>query len=485
MSFSITKGNDFVNNNKEKVNPTYVPQYHLVPPIGWINDPNGFSYYQNQYHLFAQFYPYEPIWGPMHWGHWTTKDFLNWEWQGIALAPDQPYDNKGCFSGTAIEKDQQLVLMYTGVHEDEKGVTIQEQCIATSDDGIHFTKHPANPVIKASQLPEGFDPRDFRDPKVYKTKEGYRVVLAAKHTSSGQLLTYTSKDLISWEFDSVLFKGIGDMPECPDYFKLNNQDVLISCIMNLSSQPMLYPSSQPVAYLIGKEEEGTFISQNIACVDHGSEFYAPQTLRTPEGRQILIGWMHMWGHSSPTQYLNHLWCGAFTLPRELFIQNGELYQKPIEEAKSLRHNPFAFYDTPVKKEKILTKRNSEAYELQIDLTLLNSAPVQLSLNKGEEEEFTITYNPIDKTLICDRSSFGYPMSENQEKEEKPYSLAHIPMTNNQLKLQIFVDTCSVEVFVNGGQRTLTTLVYPKEKGKDLVIKGDCYINSFKYWDLSL
>ena len=92
------------------------PRFHVTGGIGWINDPNGFSRYQGEYHLFYQYYPYDVKWGPMHWGHVKTRDFVRWERLPAALAPDMPYDKDGCFSGGAIElPDGRHLLIYTGV----------------------------------------------------------------------------------------------------------------------------------------------------------------------------------------------------------------------------------------------------------------------------------------------------------------------------------------------------------------------------------
>ncbi len=89
--------------------------FHISAPAGWINDPNGFSVYNGKIHLFYQYYPYLREWGPMHWGHSTTSDMIKWEQLPCVLAPDEEYDKKGCFSGSAIEADGKHVLVYTGV----------------------------------------------------------------------------------------------------------------------------------------------------------------------------------------------------------------------------------------------------------------------------------------------------------------------------------------------------------------------------------
>ncbi|EAC9468344.1 glycoside hydrolase family 32 protein, partial [Listeria monocytogenes] len=113
----LDKANRFIEMMRGKVNPQYRQNYHFSAPIGWINDPNGFIYYKGHYHLFYQYYPYDSRWGPMHWGHARSSDLVHWEDLPVALAPDQPYDSGGCFSGSAIERDGKLYLFYTGCQE--------------------------------------------------------------------------------------------------------------------------------------------------------------------------------------------------------------------------------------------------------------------------------------------------------------------------------------------------------------------------------
>ncbi|MBQ9618772.1 MAG: glycoside hydrolase family 32 protein, partial [Oscillibacter sp.] len=91
------------------------PAFHLSARVGWLNDPNGFSWYKGQYHLFYQYHPYDSHWGPMHWGHAVSLDLLHWNYLPAAMAPDRPFDRDGCFSGTALSlPDGRHLLMYTG-----------------------------------------------------------------------------------------------------------------------------------------------------------------------------------------------------------------------------------------------------------------------------------------------------------------------------------------------------------------------------------
>ena len=167
-------------------------RYHFEPKKGWMNDPNGLVWFRGQYHAFFQHNPYDTVWGPMHWGHAVSSDLLHWEELPIALYPDQPYENGGgCFSGSAIVKDDRLYLFYTSVSK-----TAQTQSVAMSDDGIHFYKYEGNPVI--ASCPEGH--KNFRDPKVSRIDGTYYMVTGSGNSRAGQVLLFESEDLLHWEY---------------------------------------------------------------------------------------------------------------------------------------------------------------------------------------------------------------------------------------------------------------------------------------------
>lgn len=152
----LEKARKYESLSKDNINQEDRPLFHLTPYIGWMNDPNGFCFYQGKYHLFYQYHPYSRDWGPMHWGHAESADLLHWTYLPCALAPDTPADQGGCFSGSAVPlPDGRLMLVYTGVQEtQENGKAIQAQCIAFGN-GTDFEKYPHNPVVSAADLPEG------------------------------------------------------------------------------------------------------------------------------------------------------------------------------------------------------------------------------------------------------------------------------------------------------------------------------------------
>ena len=146
------------------------PGFHFSTRVGWLNDPNGFSFYEGKYHLFYQYHPYDPYWGPMHWGHAVSEDLLHWEYLPAALAPDQIYDKDGCFSGSAVVlPDGKQLLMYTGVKRIPKAdggmCDEQTQCLAVGD-GVDYVKYEKNPIMDKKDIPQGSSEADFRDPKM-------------------------------------------------------------------------------------------------------------------------------------------------------------------------------------------------------------------------------------------------------------------------------------------------------------------------------
>ena len=267
-----------------------------------MNDPNGFVQYKGQYHMFYQHFPYKSVWGPMHWGHAVSRDLISWTYLPVALAPDQTYDKDGCFSGSAMEKDGRLYLMYTGhiiTGPDKDNNYIQKQNMAVSSDGVVFEKLADNPVIDNSQIPEGASLKDFRDPKVFERDGSYYVVLGSNDgKGNGQILLYRSEDLIHWTFVNVMAQSdgtLGDNWECPDLFALGGRDVLLMSPQRVPAQGDDYRNLHSTTYMLGELDtvSGKFHYDAYLPVDYGFDFYAPQTTRDDQGRRIMIGWMDM------------------------------------------------------------------------------------------------------------------------------------------------------------------------------------------------
>ncbi len=233
--------------------------FHISAPAGWINDPNGFSVYNGKIHLFYQYYPYLREWGPMHWGHSTTSDMIKWEQLPCVLAPDEEYDKKGCFSGSAIEADGKHVLVYTGVTRiklpDGSEQERQNQCIAFGD-GLNYVKHENNPVVTGDMLPENCSRIDFRDPKIWKEDDTYYLIVGSKDLNNvGQVVLCSSKNLTDWQFETILAANstgkIGTMWECPDFFGLEDKHVLICSPQSMKADKYEFHNGHNSVYFLG------------------------------------------------------------------------------------------------------------------------------------------------------------------------------------------------------------------------------------------
>ena len=479
------EADQYIKKNKHQINNQYRLNYHLMAEYGWLNDPNGFIQYKDMYHLFYQHYPYESVWGPMHWGHAISKDLIKWDYLPIALAPDEEFDRDGCFSGSAIEKDDKLYLMYTGhvhtgpnIKEDYK----QLQCLACSEDGIDFTKFKDNPVIDSYQVPENCSKKDIRDPKTYKIGDYYYTFLGNNDKyGNGQVLMYKSSDLIDWEFVNVIAKGnnnLGENWECPDLFSLQSKDVLIVSPQYLKASNADFTNIYSCIYMIGNLDYnvGKFEYNDFYPVDYGFNFYAPQTTIDSKGRRIVIGWMTMWEKEYPTHSNGHNWAGAMTIPREIILKNNKLYFKPVDEIEKYRSNEVVLNNIKLNGEKTFDIYG-DSYELEIVYDAEEASEFGLKLRANNQEETVLLYNKEDKIFILniDKSGIGF----KGERRTK------INLIDNKLNLRIFVDKCSVEVFINEGEKVMTSLIYPSKDALEIKAfsKGQCNIELLKKWDI--
>lgn len=455
---------------KKQINIQFRNHFHFSAPWGWINDPNGFSYFNGLYHLFYQYNPESSQWGPMHWGHAVSTDLIKWEHLPIALKPDQEYDMDGCFSGTAIEHEGQHVLMYTGhVHpaEKDRSEAVQVQCLAIGD-GVQYRKNHANPVIGKNQLPSDCLIQDFRDPKIWKKGASWYCLVAARGISGfGRLLLFTSLDLLNWQYIGVTlehFGNLGDMWECPDYFRVNNQDVLIWSAMSLPRQKMQFKNRDSVVYSLGSLDidTGRFTGNAPRELDSGPDFYASQTVATPDGRIVLIAWMQMWERSIPVDELNHGWAGSMTVARTIEVRDGTLFQWPLAELEAYRKN-HRVYHALLHGARTFERLSGQCLDICLKLTIPADAIFEFFFYQGNEEQTVLRYTEKDNLLTMDRTLGGVPIrSTSSVSPECQIYQTEVPLKDSVLDIRILLDRSAFEVFAQQGAYVLSTTVYPKD-----------------------
>ncbi len=463
------------------ISPEERPAFHLSSRTGWMNDPNGFSWYHGQYHMFYQYHPYDSNWGPMHWGHAVSKDLLHWEYLPAALAPDEHYDKDGCFSGSAIElADGRHLLMYTGVVQERQKngelLEIQTQCLAVGD-GIDYEKYEQNPVLDEKDLPEGFSRVDFRDPKILQKEDGsYCCVVGNRPADgSGQILLFTSPDGFQWKYQKVLCtnnRRFGLMWECPDFFALDHKQVLLTSPQDMMPQGFEYHNGNGTLCLIGTYDEktDTFTEEYSQSVDYGIDFYAPQTVLSADGRRIMIGWMQNWDTCSLRTSKHPLWYGQMSLPRELHIKNGRLYQQPIRELEQMHGNQTVYRNVPVTG--FIHLEGIRGRRVDLEILVRPAKPEQMyhkfAVRFAQNEKYytSLSFRPDESVLKIDRKFSG---SRRAIIHQRRCLVNHI---EGCLKLRLILDRYSVEVFVNDGEQVMTATMYTEQAADGISFFSD-------------
>jgi len=476
MTFSIALAEQALQKRSATLNPRWYPRYHLAARAGWMNDPNGLVWFDGWYHAFYQHHPYSNQWGPMHWGHARSRDLVHWEHLPVALAPEGPEDKDGCFSGSAVVDGDTLALIYTGhkfhgdpSHDDN---LYQVQCLATSRDGIHFTRQG-----QVVDTPEGL--HHFRDPKVWREGEYWYMVVGARVGEIGQVRLFRSPDLRQWQEEGVLAQAeanMGYMWECPDFFTLNGKRVLMFSPQGMAAEGYRNRNVFQSGYLIGDWLPGqTFTTDGeFIELDHGHDFYAPQSFLTPDGRRIVIGWLDMWESPMPEQQDG--WAGMLSLPREIYFgANSRLRMVPAEEVAALRGSYYPLLAQQLKNQTSPIVDDAQAIELELAWEINGATAERYGITLGEG--LLLYVDAQAQRLVLERR---YP----QYALEGVRSVA-LPAAD-RLTLRVFIDRSSIEVFVNDGDACLSSRIYPQDGERQLSLfagNGSAMLNNGGYWPL--
>ncbi len=409
------------------------PVFHLNANKGWINDPNGFLFFNGQYHLFVQHNPLDTVWGPMNWLHFVSTDLLHFKEVGIALKNDKEYDSEfGCFSGSAIVKDDVLYLLYTGASNGK-----QVQCIALSKDGVNFTKYENNPIIDESLLPEGYLISDFRDPKVIEHNHKYYLLLAAKHKDGySSILLYESDDLFSYRFVSIILNSnINEMIECPTIIFDKGLCALIYAVQFKKQEGLSFQNVHSVIYQVGTFDfvKGEFLPiGEVKEYDNGFDVYAPQVLEK-DGKNYLIYWLAMWDNSTPSACEGY--AGQLSSVREIHIEGDSLVSSFIEPIKALNNYKNVVINVDEDIKTFTVYKN-----IEITLDRVNNT-------------ITISREHMSDEIVCNR---GLDITSRTFKHK----------INDQVQFEFFFDNSVVEILIDGGKTSFSLLDFNRSSEID-------------------
>lgn len=483
MSLSDT----FDMTNREKFRPVY----HHTPAYGWMNDPNGMFYKDGVYHLYFQHNPYGSTWGNMTWGHSTTTDLVNWNYEGLAIKPDAwgavfsgsavvDYDNTAGFGKNAV------VAFYTSAKSSPWGDTQSQSMAYSLDNGKTFVKYAYNPVVTSSK-------RDFRDPKVfwYAPDKHWVMILAGGQ----EMDIYSSKNLKDWKYESSFGAkqgAHGGVWECPDLVELpvegaKEKKWVLICNINPGG-PFGGNAAQ---YFVGTFDGKKFVNESptqTKWMDWGKDHYATVTFsNAPGGRCIALGWMSNWQYQTVLPTLQYR--GSNTIARDLTLyrQDGELLLRctpspEIEKARMQKVSVPSFKVSDSYDLASLLEGNDGAYE--IDMTIKNSgaSKIMFTLSNDKGEKVNMYYDIMRKQFVMDRSESG---KVDFSVDFPAVTVAPVYDTDN-IRLRLFVDRTSIEAFGEGGKFVMTNQVFPTEpynKMSFVSVRGNFTVKSMDVYKL--
>lgn len=445
--------------------------FHLMPPTGWLNDPNGLCWYRGVYHVFHQ---YSPDWprqdAPRGWGHATSRDLVHWEHHGMVIRPDIPEDASGSYSGSAVvlpgaAKDggDQLRLYYTGnvkepgdhdyIHTGRQA----NEILVTSDDGQAFS--PKRVLMRNSDYPSACS-LHVRDPKVWLQEGRWWMVLGARDRDDlGMVLIYRSQDGLTWEHH-VVVRPTGDfgyMWECPDRVCLDGHEYLSFCPQGMEGYAWSSGMRDQSGYL-PIEEGGRLIDvcevdpAGFERWDKGFDFYAPQTFVDDAGRTLLIGWMGMpvAPYESAPQGLS--WCHCLTVPRVLGrAEDGRLTQLPAPELESLRGA-----GVPLAAGSVAAPGGRRA-----DISI-----------EGIDGDISLMLDDVLE-VRCERGRLSLSFTGDDASAIGAGRTSRHCSVGGLRDLRVLVDASAVEVYANGGRDVLSTPWFPVAEELSVALRGSC------------
>ena len=479
----------FADSRKNQSTDRYRPLYHFVSPESTLNDPNGLSFWQGNWHLFYQGYPPEDR--RQHWGHAISKDLIHWKDLPYAIYPSP---ERAVFSGGALVEDDRVIAMYHGT---EVG-----NMVAVSSDPLllNWEKVTGKAVIPIRST-TGFPlPYSVFDPSIWK-KDGVYYSLSAGRASKGpggrQVpvgYLFRSKDLANWEYMHEFVEGdrftlIGDDYACPYFWPIGDRYIM-----------PFFSHMSGGQYLLGDydKKRDKFMVTDGGKFNHGavspSGVHAPSA--TPDGKGGVIIIFNM-NPGKPTGEWNQI----MSLPRRLtLVDKDDLRQEPAGDIESLRYNrqevkPMVL---PANKEVVLKNIKGSSMEINLEIDPKDAPMIELNvLRSSNKEEFTrivfmegrgmgfganyhfgevaalrtdppatatvssVPSNPrARESLITLETSYSSLHPDVNPRGPETVSFNMTPGEN--LKLRIFVDRSVVEVFVNGKQ-CVAARVYPSRE----------------------
>lgn len=329
-------------------------------------------------------------------------------------------------------------------------------------------------------MPEKFGRKDFRDPKIWKKDGRYYCVVGNRYEENcGQIVLFSSEDYKNWRYEKVLLRNDGkngDMLECPDYLEVDGYPVIICSPQNMHAQKYEFHNGHNSIYIIGDAEKeiSDFAWEKKRSLDYGLDFYAPQTTELPDGRRIMVAWMKSWDARVMTK--GQKWQGMMTLPRELKIKDGKIWQSPVRELEKYKKNPIIYTEQKISGQMSLDGINGRVIDMTVELTNVEGREFKVDVAHNEEYTTTFTYYPEKHQIEIDRTYSGVNADVVCVRKIEIAEKHHAP------KLHFIMDRYSVELFINDGEQTASVVIPTPLEANEIIFTSDeaATVNIEKY-----
>ncbi|MFP3126844.1 GH32 C-terminal domain-containing protein [Ectobacillus funiculus] len=481
----------------------YRPDFHYTPARGSVSDPNGLVYYEGEYHLFHQ--------DGGTWAHAVSKDMVNWKRLPIAL----PWNEHGhVWSGSAVADlnntsglftnsgGKGLIAYYTSFNPDEPNGNQRIGLAYSSDQGRTWEYSTEHPIVIENPGKNGEDPGgwDFRDPKVVRDDANNRWVMVV--SGGDHIRFFTSTNLIDWKLTDNFGYGNyvrGGVWECPDLFELQvdgTEEKKWVLMISTGANPKTQGSD--AEYFIGHlTADGKFINDNAAGkvlkTDYGKEFYASMSYSNmPDNRRVMMAWMTNWDY--PFAFPTTGWKGELTIPREVrLVKTDEgirLAQVPIKELQAIRSTIFQTQNkivNPDNASNLLKGISSGAFEIEAEIEIPSTSTITefgFQVRESTDQKTVVGYKTADQQIFVDRARSG-----ETDFSSLFTTLHEAPLKpdNKRIKMNIFVDDSSIEIFANDGKVVFSDVIFPDPSSRSMTFYtkgGDVNIVSLKVHSLA-
>ncbi|MDD4993211.1 MAG: GH32 C-terminal domain-containing protein [Paludibacter sp.] len=471
------------------------PEFHGQPATNWTNEPHGFVFYNNKYHVFFQKNANGPYMARLHWGHISSPDMLNWTEEKIAIGPSETYDSKGTWSGCVFTDDVFTgglpTIFYTGV---DYAKASMNKATPTDNGLIDWIKDNANPLVP--NKPTGLSD-DFRDPCVFKSNgELYMIVGTSKNGLGATTLHKYNSTLKTWSNDGKIFyqsssTNYGTFWEMPVITPMPEGKWLFA------TTPLGGSNGVETLYWVGTiNTDGTFnpFSSTPKEVELGAMGKDGYGLLSPsimhkDGKTIAIGIV-----PDKLPAANNLqlgWAHLYSLPREWSLSaTNNLIQQPYAGTQNMRvaSSSINISNEDVSGTLSLAPIGGKAVEIDGSFIVSGAQNFGFHVRKSGSNYISIHYTPTTNTFTVDARNISR-LSNDVGGYNGLYesTLPVKPAVGDTMRIHIFIDHSIMDIFVNN-QYAFSIRVFPTDTNAEDVeafsAGGSTHAVSIQAWKLN-